>query len=147
MHMQRAQQQMAQQQRAQQQQAEQQQDKSQGFEEGQSGDKSSAAKVDSNETGNQKSIKSSKRRAGDKGDRNVVLADMSASQQKNYLGEKLYPLVRSKLSSQQSGSAGKVTGMLLEGLSSGELLKIIEDPSELSRKVDEAVNVLESGKK
>ena len=37
--------------------------------------------------------------------------------------------------------------MLLEGLSSGELLKIIEDPSELSRKVDEAVNVLESRKK
>ena len=44
----------------------------------------------------------------------MALADMSASQWEDYLGEKLYP-GEIKFSSQKSGSAGKVVGMLLKG--------------------------------
>ena len=71
------------------------------------------------------------------------LAGMSATQQKNFLGEQLYPLIRGKLSPQHSAYAGKVTGMLLEGYGTSELLNLIEDSSALSRRIEEAVKVLE----
>ncbi|EMC98334.1 hypothetical protein BAUCODRAFT_86883 [Baudoinia panamericana UAMH 10762] len=60
------------------------------------------------------------------------------SQQKQILGEALYP----KIHAQQPELAGKITGMLLE-MDNHELLGLTTDDDALRAKVDEAMNVYE----
>ncbi len=67
----------------------------------------------------------------------ALLATQDPVQQKNMIGEKLYPLIFSR----QPELAGKITGMLLE-MDNGELLHLIESPDSLTSKVDEAITVL-----
>lgn len=66
-----------------------------------------------------------------------ALAAASPRQQKVMLGERLYPLVAHL----QPDRAAKITGMLLE-MDNAEILLLIENPSALQSKVDEAVTVL-----
>ncbi|EFJ38579.1 hypothetical protein SELMODRAFT_74731 [Selaginella moellendorffii] len=76
---------------------------------------------------------------------NDVLSMMSAAspqQQKQLLGERLFPLVRTH----QFDLAGKITGMLLE-MDNSELLVLLETPEALASKVDEAVQVLQQHSK
>lgn len=69
----------------------------------------------------------------------ALLATQDPAQQKNMIGEKLYPLIFQR----QPELAGKITGMLLE-MDNGELLHLIESPDSLASKVDEAIAVLRS---
>lgn len=69
----------------------------------------------------------------------AVLANASEEQQKNLIGERLYPLIHAE----QATLAGKITGMLLE-MDNGELLVLLEDPKALTSKIDEAMQVLEA---
>lgn len=68
----------------------------------------------------------------------AVLAQAAPSEQKQMLGERMYPLVQEQVGSEQ---AGKVTGMLLE-IDNNELLSMLEDSDLLTEKIKEAVNVL-----
>lgn len=67
----------------------------------------------------------------------AALAAASPQEQKKMIGERLYPLVESI----DAPNAGKITGMFLE-LDNGELLHLLEDAPALSRKVEEAQDVL-----
>ncbi|OQO11109.1 Polyadenylate-binding protein, cytoplasmic and nuclear [Cryoendolithus antarcticus] len=64
------------------------------------------------------------------------LQSMPPQQQKQMLGEALYP----KIHAQQPELAGKITGMLLE-MDNQELLGLTTDDDALRQKVDEAMNV------
>ncbi|XP_045154508.1 LOW QUALITY PROTEIN: polyadenylate-binding protein 1-like [Echinops telfairi] len=70
-------------------------------------------------------------------------ASMSASappqEQKQMLGERLFPLIQAM----HPSLAGKITGMLLE-INNSELLHMLESPESLRSKVDEAVAVLQA---
>lgn len=68
----------------------------------------------------------------------AMLAAAPPQQQKQMLGERLYPLVHAR----QPQLAGKITGMLLE-MANHELLILLEDPQELSARVGDALVVLE----
>lgn len=70
----------------------------------------------------------------------AMLAAASPEQQKNLIGERLYPLIHQLKPDQ----AGKVTGMLLEAMETSELINLLESPSDLLEKVKEAVDVLEA---
>lgn len=70
----------------------------------------------------------------------AALVGVPAEMQKNMIGERLYPLVQQ----QQPDLAGKVTGMLLDGMETGELLHLLESPEDLQSKIREAMEVLES---
>ncbi|XP_031488439.1 uncharacterized protein LOC116256268 isoform X2 [Nymphaea colorata] len=70
-----------------------------------------------------------------------LLAAVSPQEQKQILGNRLFPLIE-KL---QFGLAGKITGMLLE-MDNAELLLFLESPEALAAKVDEAVQVLNLSK-
>lgn len=65
-----------------------------------------------------------------------ALSSAPPQQQKQMLGEALYP----KINAQQPELAGKITGMLLE-MDNTELLNLIEDDAALRAKVDEALTV------
>ena len=67
----------------------------------------------------------------------AILAAAAPEQQKQLIGESLFPQVASL----QPDLAGKITGMLLE-MDNSELLLLIESPDALEAKVDEAVEVL-----
>uniref|UniRef100_A0A061S9W0 Polyadenylate-binding protein n=1 Tax=Tetraselmis sp. GSL018 TaxID=582737 RepID=A0A061S9W0_9CHLO len=67
----------------------------------------------------------------------AILANATAEQQKQMLGERLFPLVQSF----QPNLAGKITGMLLD-LDNTELLVLLESNDELRLKVEEAMAVL-----
>eukprot|EP00250_Pteridium_aquilinum_P008845 c18253_g1_i1 orf=370-2313(+) len=67
-----------------------------------------------------------------------LLANASPGQQKQMLGERLFPLVQQL----QFNLAGKITGMLLE-MDNSELLLLLESPESLALKVEEAVQVLQ----
>lgn len=68
----------------------------------------------------------------------ATLAAAAPEQQKQLLGEHLFPQVANF----QPDLAGKITGMLLE-MDNSELLLLIESPEALEAKVDEAVAVLQ----
>jgi len=68
-----------------------------------------------------------------------LLATASQSEQKQMIGERLFPLVQEH----QPHLAGKITGMLLE-IDNSELLHMLESRDLLSSKVDEAVQVLQA---
>jgi len=69
-----------------------------------------------------------------------ILAQFPLDQQKNMVGERIYPLIE-KL---QAAWAGKITGMLLDSFYTEEMLHLIENPEALSAKVQEAVEVLKA---
>ncbi|KAK4838190.1 hypothetical protein QYF36_011758 [Acer negundo] len=68
---------------------------------------------------------------------NGMLAAASPEQQKQMLGEQLYPLIEKH----QPDLVAKITGMLLE-MDNAELLLLLESPESLAAKVEEAVQVL-----
>mmetsp|Transcript_20687 Transcript_20687/g.50987 ORF Transcript_20687/g.50987 Transcript_20687/m.50987 type:complete len:153 (-) Transcript_20687:215-673(-) len=68
-----------------------------------------------------------------------MLANASPHEQKQMLGEKLYPVIYEK----QPQLAGKVTGMLLE-MDNSEILHLLESPEALNEKVEEALHALQS---
>lgn len=67
----------------------------------------------------------------------TLLAAAPPAQQKQMLGERLFPLIQR----QQPELAGKITGMLLE-MDNSELLLLLESPEALLAKVEEALMVL-----
>lgn len=71
----------------------------------------------------------------------TLLASAAPEQQKQILGEHLYPLV----SKHKPELAAKITGMLLE-MDNAELLLLLESPESLATKVEEAVEVLKLSK-
>lgn len=73
----------------------------------------------------------------------TALVGASPEHQKNMIGERLYPLVQE----QQPDHAGKVTGMLLEGMETADLLHLLESPEALLVKVAEAMDILKGSVK
>jgi len=71
-----------------------------------------------------------------------ALLSMSPEDQKNALGEALFPLIHN----QYPQYAGKITGMLLE-MDKLELLNMLENPEALDIKIKEAIAVLEDYKR
>merc|ERR1712008_640733 len=65
----------------------------------------------------------------------------SPSEQKQMLGERLFPLIQGLF----PDMAGKITGMLLE-IDNSELVHMLEHKESLSSKVEEAVAVLSAHK-
>ena len=68
-----------------------------------------------------------------------MLAAAPPQEQKQMLGERLYPLIQTM----HAEWAGKITGMLLE-IDNAELLHMLESRESLKAKVDEAVAVLQA---
>ncbi|XP_056404479.1 polyadenylate-binding protein 1-like isoform X2 [Hyla sarda] len=68
-----------------------------------------------------------------------MLAAAPPQEQKQMLGERIYPLIHSM----HAALAGKITGMLLE-IDNSELLHMLESPESLHSKVEEAVAVLQA---
>jgi len=68
-----------------------------------------------------------------------MLASAPPQEQKQMLGERLFPLIQNM----HPSLAGKITGMLLE-IDNSELLHMLESPESLRSKVDEAVAVLQA---
>lgn len=66
------------------------------------------------------------------------LAAAAPEQQKQLLGERLFPLIHNV----EPQLAGKITGMLLE-MDNGELLNLLESPDALNAKIMEAISVLQ----
>lgn len=66
------------------------------------------------------------------------LAAAPPEQQKQLLGERLFPLIQNV----EPQLAGKITGMLLE-MDNGELLNLLESPDALNAKIMEAISVLQ----
>ena len=70
-----------------------------------------------------------------------MLAQAPPSEQKQMLGERLFPLIQGLY----PDLAGKITGMLLE-IDNSELVHMLEHPESLKSKVEEAVAVLQAHK-
>uniref|UniRef100_A0A672MUC3 Polyadenylate-binding protein n=1 Tax=Sinocyclocheilus grahami TaxID=75366 RepID=A0A672MUC3_SINGR len=68
-----------------------------------------------------------------------MLAAAPLKEQKQLLGERLYPLIQAL----HPTFAGKITGMLLE-IDNSELLHMLESPESMHSKVEEAVAVLQA---
>lgn len=68
-----------------------------------------------------------------------MLAAAQPAEQKQMLGERLFPIIESMYPQ----LAGKITGMLLE-IDNSELLHMLEHNDSLKSKVDEAVAVLQA---
>lgn len=70
----------------------------------------------------------------------TMLATCPPEQQKNILGERLYALIQPH----EPQRAGKITGMLLDGLETAELLNLVDSPAALEAKIQEALAALKS---
>ncbi|NWI16000.1 EPAB protein, partial [Crypturellus soui] len=68
-----------------------------------------------------------------------MLAAAPPQEQKQMIGERLYPLIHTM----HASLAGKITGMLLE-IDNSELLLLLESPDSLRSKIEEAVAVLQA---
>uniref|UniRef100_A0A8C5TYL6 PABC domain-containing protein n=1 Tax=Malurus cyaneus samueli TaxID=2593467 RepID=A0A8C5TYL6_9PASS len=68
-----------------------------------------------------------------------LLAAAPPQEQKQMIGERLYPLIHVL----HPSLAGKITGMLLE-IDNSELLLLLESPDSLRAKIEEAVTVLQA---
>lgn len=68
----------------------------------------------------------------------TLLANATPQEQKQILGEHLYPIIERM----HAQLAGKITGMLLE-IENSEILCMIENHEALKAKVEEAVAVLQ----
>jgi polyadenylate-binding protein len=68
-----------------------------------------------------------------------ALAAATPEQQKHMIGERLYTLIYSV----QPLLAGKITGMLLDGMDTSELLHLLESPEDRAARIQEALQVLE----
>uniref|UniRef100_A0A8C3DFY0 Polyadenylate-binding protein n=1 Tax=Corvus moneduloides TaxID=1196302 RepID=A0A8C3DFY0_CORMO len=68
-----------------------------------------------------------------------LLAAAPPQEQKQMIGERLYPLIHVM----HPALAGKITGMLLE-IDNSELLLLLESPDSLRSKIEEAVTVLQA---
>ncbi|XP_014465096.1 polyadenylate-binding protein 1-like isoform X1 [Alligator mississippiensis] len=68
-----------------------------------------------------------------------MLAAAPPQEQKQMIGERLYPLIHAM----HASLAGKITGMLLE-IDNSELLLLLESPESLRSKIEEAVAVLQA---
>lgn len=66
-----------------------------------------------------------------------MLTNATPAQQKQMLGERLYP----QIAELQPRLSGKITGMLLD-MENTEILHLLESPEALTERVEEAVNVL-----
>jgi polyadenylate-binding protein len=77
--------------------------------------------------------------APNKNDLVAMLAQATPEQQKQMLGERLYMLIVPT----QSQLAGKITGMLLEGLDTAELLSLVDSPLALHEKIKMALDALQ----
>jgi polyadenylate-binding protein len=74
------------------------------------------------------------------------LGDLPEEQRKRVIGDHLYQKIDSYFKMNPEGNfsdAGKITGMLLESLDEQELINLAEDPNELTKRIDEAINVLQ----
>jgi len=69
-----------------------------------------------------------------------MLVNAPQAQAKQILGERLYALIQPE----QGPLAGKITGMLLEGLDNSELVALIDDHGALRGKIREALAALEA---
>jgi polyadenylate-binding protein len=69
-----------------------------------------------------------------------MLVNAPPAQAKQILGERLYALIQAE----NQPLAGKITGMLLEGLDNSELVALIDDSSALKDKINEALQALEA---
>jgi polyadenylate-binding protein len=81
--------------------------------------------------------------AQNKNDLAAMLAQATPEQQKQMLGERLYMLIIPT----QPQLAGKITGMLLEGLDTAELLGLIDSPLALDEKIKLALEALQKHSK
>jgi polyadenylate-binding protein len=70
-----------------------------------------------------------------------TLSTASVQDQKQMLGERIFPIVQSTYPDE----AGKITGMLLE-MDNSELLMMLEDTALMVGKMSEAMSVLRSNK-
>jgi len=68
-----------------------------------------------------------------------MLAEANPTDQKQMLGERLYPLIKDMYPAE----AGKITGMLLE-IDNSEILHMLEHNDSLRAKVQEALTVLQA---
>ena len=74
-----------------------------------------------------------------------ALVTATPEQRKHMIGERLYALIATR---QPEGvRAGKITGMLLEGMDDSELLHLLETPAELDSRIREAIDVLDQHKR
>mmetsp|Transcript_54186 Transcript_54186/g.131119 ORF Transcript_54186/g.131119 Transcript_54186/m.131119 type:complete len:283 (-) Transcript_54186:416-1264(-) len=69
-----------------------------------------------------------------------MVVNAPPAQAKQILGERLYALIQTE----QGPLAGKITGMLLEGLDNSELVALIDDHGALHGKIQEALAALEA---
>jgi len=69
-----------------------------------------------------------------------TLGQFPPEQQRNIVGEKIYPLIHKH----QPELAGKITGMLLDSFYIEEMLQLIDNQEALYAKIQEAVDVLKS---
>jgi len=74
-----------------------------------------------------------------------ILAQAPPQEQKQMLGERLFPLISRICNNGQDGDVGKITGMMLE-MDNTELLMILESEDLLKSKVQEAAAVLRQAK-
>jgi len=71
-------------------------------------------------------------------------AQLPPEERRQVLGETLYPLITANLknASQDENLSGKITGMILEATEVPELVQLIESPEALTKKINEALEVL-----
>ena len=67
------------------------------------------------------------------------LAAATAEERRQILGDHLFPLV----AQEQPVNAARITGMILEVTEPGEVMSLLEDPSALKEKLEEAVAIIE----